>query len=110
DRRRLAGTVGSEEPVHLPRLDLQVEPVQRTGAAEGLDHSLDCDRRCVAHRFVLSGPSGPSVAVASTRSISWLKAPSSASPWAYNSRTGRRYGARPAGPVPVSRKSTPSRR
>src|SRR5699024_7681771 len=36
DRRRLAGTVGAEEPGHLPGGHDEVEPVQCPGGAEGL--------------------------------------------------------------------------
>ena len=37
DGGRLAGAVGTEEAVHLARLDGQVEPVERAHVAEGLD-------------------------------------------------------------------------
>src|SRR5690606_35106831 len=49
DRRGLTGSVGSEEPVHLARLDAQVEPVEGAGGAEGLDQSLGEDDGCGAH-------------------------------------------------------------
>ncbi len=43
DRRRLAGAVGSEEPVDLTGLDGQVEVVQGAGRPEGLDQPSGLD-------------------------------------------------------------------
>ena len=43
DGRRLAGAVGPEEAVHLARLDLEVEAVERTDVAERLLQRRDLD-------------------------------------------------------------------
>ena len=53
DRRGLPGAVGSEEAVYLTGPDMQIEAVQRVGAAEGLVETVDPDRGsgrdCLGH-------------------------------------------------------------
>ena len=44
DRRGLARSVRAEEAVDLAGADLEIEPVERPGGAEGLDESRDLDR------------------------------------------------------------------
>ena len=44
DRGRLAGAVGPQEAVHLAGADLEVQPVEGDGAAEGLAEPGDLDR------------------------------------------------------------------
>ena len=48
-RRRLSGTVRAQEAVHLARRDLEVQSVQCTGAAEGLDQASRRDHGGVVH-------------------------------------------------------------
>ena len=55
DRRRLARSVGAEEPAHLPGVDDQVQTVERDGRAEGLGQLPDLDGRCT-HGEHLRGP------------------------------------------------------
>jgi len=43
DRRRLAGSVRAQEPVHLTLADGEVEPVQGSNPAEVLDQPGDVD-------------------------------------------------------------------
>ena len=52
DRRRLPGAVRPQEPVHLTRLDREIQAVERARRAERLHQPGDGDRRCHAHTAV----------------------------------------------------------
>ena len=51
---RLPGAVGPEEAVHLALLDLEVEPVEGDGGAEGLAQAADLDDGAMGRRTHLS--------------------------------------------------------